>query len=270
MTDLPTSYAALASLAFVLGLRHGVDADHLATIDGLTRLHGAGAPRAARWCGVLFSLGHGAVILAVVLGLGAVQSAWQVPQALQASGLAVSLTFLVLLGLANLRAAWCTPAGQLVRPVGLKGRWLGTWVQGRHPVAAAAVGALFALSFDTLSQAALFAVAGRTFGVGPAAVLALLFVAGMLVTDGLNGWWIARVLARADARAAMASRLMSAAVALVSLGVAGFGLLRWLSPSLDSWAEPHAAWVGAAVVATLAAAALAALWRSRQPRRAWA
>ena len=137
-------------------------------------------------------------------------------------------------------------------------------------MAAAGVGALFALSFDTLSQAALFAVAGQRFGVAQAAALALLFLAGMLVTDGLNGWWIARVLARADARAAWASRLMSAAVAVVSLGVAGFGLLRWLSPAVDSWAEPHAVWVGIAVVAALAIAAGAARWRTRHPRRAWA
>lgn len=258
MSDLPTSYAALAALAFVLGLRHGLDADHLATIDGLTRLHGAGAPRAARWCGALFSLGHGAVVLAVVLGLGLLQGAWQVPPALQATGTAVSLTVLLLLGLANLRAAWSTPAGQVVQPVGFRSRALSAWVQGRHPVAAAGVGALFAVSFDTLSQAALFALAGRPFGLLPAALLALLFTAGMLITDGLNGWWISRLMARADARAARASRLMSAAVAVVSLGVAGVGLLRWLSPALDQGIEPHGLWLAAAVLATVATVAFAA------------
>lgn len=268
--ELPTSFPALAALAFVLGLRHGFDADHLATIDGLTRLHGPGAPRAARWCGVLFSLGHGGVVVAVVLALGLLQWHWQVPAVLQAAGAAVSLTFLLLLGLANLRAAWTAAPGQMVRPLGLKGRWLSAALQGRHPVAAAGVGALFALSFDTLSQAALFAVAGPGFGVFHGVALALLFLAGMLVTDGLNGWWIARVLARADARAAQASRWMSAAVAVVSLGVAGFGLLRWCLPALDDWAEPHAAWVGAAVLAVMAAAAVLARRHGRRPQRAWA
>ena len=31
----------LVALAFVLGLKHGMDADHLATIDGLTRCNAA-------------------------------------------------------------------------------------------------------------------------------------------------------------------------------------------------------------------------------------
>jgi len=223
MSDLPASLAALAALAFALGLRHGLDADHLATIDGLTRLRAAGT----RWCGALFSLGHGAVVLAVVLALGLLQRRWQVPAALETTGAALSLACLLLLGLANLRAAWLTPAGQIVRPIGLKGRWLGRWLPARHPLAAAAVGALFALSFDTLSQAALFALAAPAFGGWAPAALALLFTAGMLCTDGFNGWFVARLLAGVDARAARASRLMSLAVAAFSLGVAGVGLARW-------------------------------------------
>jgi high-affinity nickel-transport protein len=54
-------------LAFVLGARHGFDADHLATIDGLTRGSAHTHPRLARSAGLLFSLGHGSVVLAVAL-----------------------------------------------------------------------------------------------------------------------------------------------------------------------------------------------------------
>ncbi len=52
MHDLPTEWSALAALVFLLGLKHGFDADHLAAIDGLTRhntRHGRGF---ARSCGV--------------------------------------------------------------------------------------------------------------------------------------------------------------------------------------------------------------------------
>jgi high-affinity nickel-transport protein len=249
MTDQPTTFAALATLAFVLGARHGFDADHLATIDGLTRLHRIGR----RWCGLLFSLGHGAVVVAVVVALTALHRQWQVPDWFQATGTAVSLAFLLLLGVANLRALLAAPVGQVLQPVGFKGRWLGALLQGRHPLWAAAVGALFALSFDTLSQAALFAVAGSEHGGGQATLLALLFVAGMLVTDGINGWWVARLLAATDARAVRASRVMGGAVAAISLGVAALGIARWLSPHVDGWADDQGLAIGLVVMLVLAA-----------------
>jgi high-affinity nickel-transport protein len=51
-------------LVFILGLRHGMDADHLAAIDGFSRL------RPSRWNGVLFGLGHGLVVTLLALLVG--------------------------------------------------------------------------------------------------------------------------------------------------------------------------------------------------------
>ena len=65
MHDLPTDWTALAALVFLLGLKHGFDADHLATIDGLTRFNARHRRPFARYCGALFSLGHGALNLIV-------------------------------------------------------------------------------------------------------------------------------------------------------------------------------------------------------------
>ena len=79
MDQLPTTWAALCALAFVLGAKHGFDADHLATIDGLTRYNARTNPRLARFCGALFSLGHGAVVMLVALAAGALASRWQAP-----------------------------------------------------------------------------------------------------------------------------------------------------------------------------------------------
>jgi high-affinity nickel-transport protein len=274
MTDLPTSFPALAGLALVLGARHGLDADHLATIDGLTRLGGAGSSVRRRWCGLLFSLGHGAVVVGVVALLSLLQRQWQVPAWFQATGTAVSLAFLLLLGVANLRALMQTEAGQPVAPVGFKARWLGMALQGRHPLWAAGVGALFALSFDTLSQAALFAVAGQGHGAGWGAtwgvVLALLFTTGMLLTDGLNGWWVARLLQSSDARAARASRVMGTAVALLSLGVAALGITRWLLPHVDGWADEQGLAISTVLVVVVAGSYALARLLARRPGHAWA
>ena len=71
MEQLPHDWLALSFLVFSLGIRHGLDADHLAAIDGLTRFSAQQRPRLARWCGSLFSLGHGAVVVAIALTVGA-------------------------------------------------------------------------------------------------------------------------------------------------------------------------------------------------------
>ena len=98
---------------------------------------------------------------------------------------------------------------------------LGRLGQVSHPLLVALVGALFALSFDTLSQAAFFALTATQFGGWQEAlVLALLFMLGMLLTDGINGLWIARLIARADQVALVASRVMALAVSGISLLVA--------------------------------------------------
>jgi high-affinity nickel-transport protein len=267
MSELPADWGALCALVFLLGLKHGFDADHLATIDGLTRLNAraAGSARWARWCGGLFSAGHGAVVLAIAAVVGMASERWTPPGWLDATGAWISIGFLFALGLVNLRVVLAAPAGQVVAPVGIKGRFLGRLAYARHPVAVAGVGALFALSFDTVSQSALFALTATQFGgIGHALALGGLFVAGMLVTDGLNGLWIARLLARADRLAALASRTMGLAVAAVSLLVAGFGLARMFSPWLEDWGEGKELAFGATVIAVIAIAYAAA--RLRAPR----
>src|SRR6185369_2632513 len=39
METLPTHWLSLVAVVFMLGLKHGLDADHLAAIDGLTRFN---------------------------------------------------------------------------------------------------------------------------------------------------------------------------------------------------------------------------------------
>lgn len=246
MPDLPADWGALCALVFLLGLRHGLDADHLAAIDGLTRLSLRRGQAHARLCGALFSGGHGLVVLSIALLAGLLGARWMPPAWFETLGAFVSIGFLALIGLVNLRAVLQAPQGTAVPLAAVRGRWLGALVDrlagaGRGPArsssgpgAVMGVGALFALSFDTLSQSALFAVMAVRFGgVGHALTLGLLFVLGMLVADGANGWWMARLIQRSDRLAAIASRTMTLAVACVSLAIAGLGIARMASRWID-------------------------------------
>lgn len=264
--DLPSDWIGLLALVFVFGAKHGLDADHLATIDGLTRYNLRQAPARARWCGSLFSLGHGAVVMIIALGVGIASTQWQVPVWMENVGTWISISFLTLLGLLNLRAVLLTAADAVVAPVGLKAGLLTRLQSASHPLAIAAVGALFALSFDTMSQAALFAVtATRHGGVAHGLVLGLAFTGGMLLMDAINGLWIARLLRHADQRARIASRVMGLMVALISLSVAAFGLARWLRTDIATWYEGKELGLGVSVIALLAFGFLVVQGLARPP-----
>ncbi|TMG79113.1 MAG: nickel transporter, partial [Betaproteobacteria bacterium] len=103
---------SLVALVFVLGLKHGLDPDHLVAIDGFTRT------TRSRWCGLFFSLGHGLVVTLVGVAVAIAAAHWQAPGWLELSGAWISIAVLTVLGAANLLALARTPAGQ---PVGLIG-----------------------------------------------------------------------------------------------------------------------------------------------------
>ncbi len=269
MSVPPSDWSYLLILTFVLGMKHGFDADHLATIDGLTRFNARARPRMARYCGMLFSLGHGAVVVGIALGISVIAGQWAVPEWFGVLGALVSIAFLVALGSLNLAAVLRAGPQEVVQPVGLKGRLLGGLGQASQPLLVAVVGALFALSFDTLSQAAFFALTATQFGGWQhALVLGLLFTVGMLLSDGINGLWIARLIARADQVALVASRVMGLVVSGVSLLVAGFGVAKLLLPAVDAWSEGKELIFGFALVAIIAISFVAAIRLTRQPAMA--
>jgi nickel/cobalt transporter (NiCoT) family protein len=268
MDALPATWAALCALAFALGLKHGLDADHLATIDGLTRYNARANPRLAKIAGTLFSLGHGAVVLVVAFIAGTLSAGWRTPGWLEVTGATVSVVFLFGLAFINVHAVLTTAPHVVVAPSGLKARLLGRVLTVRRPWAIAAVGTLFALSFDTVSQAALFALAaGRLGGVSQALFVAGLFVLGMLVVDGINGVWISALIRRADRTAVIASRVMALAVAAISLVVGMFTVAKLLLPPVDAWAQGHELVFAAVVVIGVIVAFAASMRAARHYRQ---
>ena len=264
MESLPTDWLALAALVFLLGLKHGMDPDHLVTIDGMARFNAVRRPGLSRWSGLLFSLGHGAVVTLVAVIVATVARDWQAPEWLEVTGAGISIAFMLMLACANLVAVFRAAPGEVVQTVGLKSRLLGSIVETSHPVVIASVGAAFALSFDTISQAMLFSIAGSSVaGWTFAVVLGLVFTAGMVTTDAVNGYTMSRLIARADGRAAVASRVMSLAVALLSCAVAGIALARMHSPIVDDTLEGLGLALGAAVIAFMIIAFAVAMRSAR-------
>jgi high-affinity nickel-transport protein len=205
----------LGLTAYSLGMRHAFDADHIAAIDNTTRkLMSEG--RRPLSVGFWFSLGHSSVVTAmfVLLAAGVRALAGQVENEnspLQHTagivGVAVSGTFLLVIGLINLgvlrgilgvwrgmRAGTYDEAEleQHLNNRGFLNRVLGrvTRAVGK-PWHMYPVGLLFGLGFDTTTEVGLMVLAGGTaaFALPWYAVLTLpvLFAAGMSLLDTIDG-----------------------------------------------------------------------------------
>lgn len=260
MQNLPNDIFALFALAFAFGVKHGLDPDHLAAIDGLSKFNAPEKPWLARWSGVLFSLGHGLVVTAAMEIIALMPSRISLPEWLEGLGVAISILTLLLLGILNLFAAFnsrSTAAGS----IGLK-----SWMQFQsgHPAIVLGIGALFALSFDTMSQAAFFSLAANHVSIELYAfTLGVVFTCGMIISDGMNGMLTARFIKESEKRALIASRVMSLVIGSVSLLAAIFGIIRWIQSAYMEDAGQFDFWQGIAVVIWVIAGFALSLFISR-------
>lgn len=260
MHELPQDVFALLALAFAFGIKHGLDPDHLATIDGLTRFNASTKPWLSKWAGVLFSIGHGLVVTTVVATVALMPDQISLPDWLNGLGIVVSIFTLLVLGGLNLCAAFNPQPGK-VHPVGLK-----SWMQfeSSHPAIVLGIGALFALSFDTMSQAAFFSIAANHISIEIYAfTLGVAFTCGMIVSDGVNGMITARFIQQSGTRALIASRVMSFTVGSMSLFVATIGLARWVQSIYLEDVDDFGLWPGIAVLLWVAAGFALSLYMSR-------
>jgi high-affinity nickel-transport protein len=209
----------LGVTAFLLGARHAFDADHIAIIDNTTRkLVGEG--KRAIGTGFWFALGHSSVVfaLSLVLAIGVRTIAGPVQDensALQHSlgvvGTLAAGTFLIVIGLMNLSAllgiihvyrhmkAGTFDEEHLEHHLHNRGFLARLFRKATDrvdkPWHLYPVGLLMGLGFDTATQIALLVLAGGTAAYLPwyaILVLPILFTAGMLLFDTVDGVFMAQ------------------------------------------------------------------------------
>jgi nickel/cobalt transporter (NiCoT) family protein len=193
--------AGLGWTAYLFGLRHAFDADHIAAIDNTTRKLVQNGERPVG-VGFFFSLGHSTVVFGLAFGLAVATRAVGAGEAGFARygpvfGTGVSALFLWAIGILNLlvlidvvrgaRSGMAAPA-----PGGLMTRLLGRFGGlVRRSWQMFPLGFLFGLGFDTASEISLLALAaGAATGsvpVGAIVALPVLFAAGMALMDTADG-----------------------------------------------------------------------------------
>nr|ODN81256.1 high-affinity nickel-transporter [Cryptococcus depauperatus CBS 7841] len=208
-----------ALLAWTIGLRHGLDADHISAIDNATRqLVSQG--QLPITCGLFFSLGHSTIVIivntAIAISVDIYDKLDKVGSIGGIIGTSVSASFLFFIACLNIyflvgtikhrRAIKCRqvldlPAkeaegdpstiyggGCIVRVVGPILRVVD------RPWKMYPVGVLFGFGFDTASSIALLAISavaqrgprGESISHGKIVILPLLFTAGMSLVDSLD------------------------------------------------------------------------------------
>jgi nickel/cobalt transporter (NiCoT) family protein len=242
-------------LAYTFGLRHAVDADHIAAIDNVTRklMQDGQRPYSV---GLYFSLGHSTVVILATVGVAAAASSLDSRFELIRNvggviGTSVSALFLFAIAFANLftlvglyrafrRARDGAPLGdtdleELLARRGLLGRCFGPLFRLiDRPWLMYPLGVLFGLGFDTATQIGLLGIsaaeAAHDLPLWSILAFPVLFTAGMSLVDttdsvlmvGAYGWAFLKPMRKLYYNLTMT--FVSVLVALVIGSVEALGL----------------------------------------------
>lgn len=201
-----------ALLAYTFGLRHAVDADHIAAIDTVTRklMHDGARPVTV---GLYFSLGHSTIVVLLSIAIAAAATSVRSHIPLlrvggDVVGTSISALFLLAIAIVN--------AGVLIDVLQAYGRARrgesGDGDPSEHPIVQGGVlgrllrpviamvdaswkmypvGVLFGLGFDTATEVGLLGIAaieaGNALPVVTIMIFPLLFAAGMSLLDTTDG-----------------------------------------------------------------------------------
>jgi high-affinity nickel-transport protein len=246
-----------ALLAYLFGLRHAVDADHIAAIDNVVRklMHQEQRPFSV---GFYFSLGHSSV---VVLAVGAIAlAAAQLSKHLgsfETIGAGVSAFFLLALAAINLmilKGLWAS-FQRVKRGETVSAEEMDTLLSGRGLLARLfrplfrlvtkswhmfPIGFLFGLGFDTATEIGLLSLSASNaaHGISPWSLMVfpVLFTAGMALIDTLDSTLMVGVYgwaANNPLRKLWYNLTLTAVSALIALLIGGLGALRLLAEQLQ-------------------------------------
>jgi high-affinity nickel-transport protein len=252
--DRPTLLGT-ALLAYLFGLRHGVDADHIAAIDNVVRKLMQDGKRPIG-TGLFFSLGHSSVVVVASAAIAVTTAALHDQFAWFKSvggmiGTGVSAIFLLAIGIANLlvlRSIWAAfrrarrgeaidhahtdglvTGGLIARVCGPLFRVIGrSWHM--YPL-----GMLFGLGFDTATEVGLLGISAaqsvQGLSIWSILVFPALFTAGMALVDttdtvlmiGAYGWAFVKPIRKLWYNLTITAT--SVAVAVVIGGIEAGGLV---------------------------------------------
>lgn len=211
---------SLMVMTLLLGMRHGLDLDHIAMIDSMTRKASLKSAWAG-WIGLFFSFGHGFVIILFCTLIAFFFKHFSLPYWLNRLMLIFSILLLILFGLFNLYALIRKKSGGIKYQILHNGvLTLFTFLKSSVYLQSIIIGIIFAISFDTLSQVAVFALsAAHSFQAIFSVMLGVVFMIGMMLTDGINGYLVFSLIKKSNQFSVSLSRYLSFLIGLFSTSI---------------------------------------------------
>jgi high-affinity nickel-transport protein len=218
----------------LLGMRHGLDPDHLAIVNGIN-LNAHSKSKSNIWGGLFFSSGHGFTVTIIgVLIIGLSDSLKYYKRIFEFT----EWIPIVLLLFTGLFGVYTIYSGLVHKGNNHSHKKLSTFIsQSKYPALKLFLtGILFALVFDTSTQVAAWGLVGegitRVDQYSIAIFIGLFFTAGMMVTDTLNGLFFYRIL-NAEHSKFNLKIFLSLLVVLTSLTLGAIQLFEKLGMSIE-------------------------------------
>ncbi|QGA69669.1 HoxN/HupN/NixA family nickel/cobalt transporter [Sulfolobus sp. E11-6] len=215
--DITTTFFALGIIAYLLGLRHALDADHLAAIDNSTRKL-VQEKKPSHFTGLFFSLGHSSVVILLAFAL-IIATRYITSNLLSLEkigniiGTLISGSFLYIIGLLNFLSLLeiynlytrtikeKTIDEKKLEEALLRRGFMNKYFRKlfgivNHQYHMYPIGFLFGLGFDTASETALLAISAAAAGVflkvplWSLLVFPFLFTSGMTLIDTTDGFFM--------------------------------------------------------------------------------
>jgi nickel/cobalt transporter (NiCoT) family protein len=263
-------FTGLAITAYILGIRHGFDADHIAAIDNTTRklLNDGKRPLTV---GTWFSLGHSTIVCGMIVALVVATEFISRQYNNFASvgavlGTLISGAFLFIIGIVNViivlevyRMFRGVRDGKLDQKAldeqmlkrGFLNRVFGRFFKiVREPWQIYPIGVLFGLGFDTATEVLIIGLTVVVAGSGAIPIwavlfLPLLFTCGMVLSDTTDGFAMRYAYGWAfnhPIRKIFYNLTLTVISVLVAFAVGGVELLQVISSEFG-WGGPFWTWL---------------------------
>jgi len=220
-------------LMLLLGLRHGFDPDHIAIIDGVSVRYATSRPLLAKWTGTLFAFGHGTVVTSIAVMISRFSHSWNFPQFVWNILDWMPGLLLIFVRMLNLRVL---NSQKHYHPKGWKMFFIPEKLKNSsHPLAIVLIGILFAMVFDTNTQAAAWAYTATTqLNTTSALLLGCSFSIGMIITDTLDSRILYTLMLQSvnNDRVLNYRKSLGWIIVYISFIVGGYKILIHLIPSL--------------------------------------